>query len=151
MLPAAHDLSDRSRLAIPAPSIPVATDNDPTLWESSIFLSHFLYRLSDSVTYAGSDWNAISALLRTSGVVPGPLARSQLVLPASDNPARALGLADALHADDDNPDAFFSIGEVVRLPGVLYGSTPPLTCGIIIGHNFMSPVYGLTEDRKSVV
>ena len=77
------------------------------------------------------------SLLRPSGIAPGPVARptSPFTLPASDNPARFVGLADALYADQSDSDALWRIGEVVlarprRLltpspPRMILGSRPP--------------------------
>ena len=135
--------------AAPAPALPVGTAHDPDLWSQDLYEPHFPTRLpGEFISYPPAAWDVISALLRPSGVAPGPVARSPspLALPASDNPARFVGLADALHADPSDADAFCRVGEVVRMPGSPYGDHP-IARGIIVGHNFMSPVYGRSESN----
>ena len=94
-------------LPLRLPPRPVATAHDPALWCQDICASHFPARLTgDFVSCPAAAWGATSSLLRTSGIAPSPVDRSALALPASDNPARFLGLTDALCADPSDPDAF---------------------------------------------
>ena len=139
-------------------ALPVGTDHDTARWYQDLFAPYFWSRLSgdiwsrltgDFVSYLAQEWDMIISLLRPSGIAPGPVARptSPFTLPASDNPARFVGLADALYADQSDSDALWRIGEVVRMPGSPRG-THPIARGVVVVQTVKS-VRGVPTRVKS--